>query len=58
MAVRFVGLFFESSLLQLFQAVRADKVFRVELSEHCSYAATCCNNWIMNVIVSCYGHFF
>lgn len=41
MAVGLVVLFLEGALVQLLQAKRANKVFRMELAEHSSDAATC-----------------
>jgi len=38
-AVRLIALLFEGAFLQLFQTVRADKVFRVKLAKHGRYAA-------------------
>lgn len=40
MAVRLISLLFKGALLQLFQAIRADKVFRVKFFEHRSDATT------------------
>lgn len=41
MTVWFVILLFESAFVQLLQAKRANKMFWMELSEHCCYTATC-----------------
>jgi len=38
-AVRLIALLFERAFLQLFQAVGADEVLRVELAEHGRYTA-------------------
>jgi hypothetical protein len=39
-AVWFIGLFFKCALFELFQAVGADEMLRVELTKHCRNAPT------------------
>ena len=41
MTIGFIGLLLERALFELFEAVGADKMLRVELAKHRRNAATC-----------------